>query len=55
MASVSIGRVSGRALDAPTPDEFRAAVASGALTLADPETLFTLGRMQLAGFLAGGA
>jgi aminoglycoside phosphotransferase (APT) family kinase protein len=55
MVSVSVGRVSGRALDAPTPDEFRAAVASGALTLADPETLFTLGRMQLAGFLAGEA
>ena len=40
-------------LSAPTPDEFRAAFAQGRLKPAAPETLYILGKMQLAGFLAG--
>jgi aminoglycoside phosphotransferase (APT) family kinase protein len=40
-------------LTAPTPDEFRAAVASGGLTPTGPETLYVLGKMFLAGFLSG--
>jgi Ser/Thr protein kinase RdoA (MazF antagonist) len=40
-------------LSAPTPAEFRRAFAEGRLTATGPETLYTLGKMQLAGFLAG--
>ena len=40
-------------LDAPTPDEFRAAFEQGRLKPTAPETLYILGKMQLAGFLAG--
>jgi len=40
-------------LSAPTPDEFRVAVASGRLTPTGAETLTVLGKMFLGGFLAG--
>ena len=40
-------------LCAPTPDEFRAAFEQGRLKPTAPETLYILGKMQLAGFLAG--
>ena len=40
-------------LSAPTPDEFRAAVHQGEQTPTSAATLFALGKMQLAGFLAG--
>lgn len=40
-------------LTAPTPEEFRAAFAQGKLTATGPQTLYLLGKMQLAGFLAG--
>jgi aminoglycoside phosphotransferase (APT) family kinase protein len=40
-------------LGAPTPDEFRAAVARGELAPASRATMFTLGKMCLAGFLSG--
>lgn len=40
-------------LTAPTPEEFRAAFEQGRLTAASPETLYLLGKMQLAGFIAG--
>jgi aminoglycoside phosphotransferase (APT) family kinase protein len=40
-------------LIAPTPDEFRAAVAEGRLKLGSPELIYTYGKMHLAGFLAG--
>jgi hypothetical protein len=39
-------------LTAPSPDEFRAAIASGAFTPASPETPYVLGKMFLAGFLS---
>jgi hypothetical protein len=38
---------------APTPDEFRAAIASGRFRPTGPETLYVLGKMFLAGFLSG--
>jgi aminoglycoside phosphotransferase (APT) family kinase protein len=37
---------------APTPDEFRAAVARGRLKIGSPELIYTYGKMHLAGFLA---
>ncbi len=40
-------------LRAPTPTEFRAAFARGEHTAASRETMFVLGKMSLAGFLAG--
>jgi Ser/Thr protein kinase RdoA (MazF antagonist) len=40
-------------LSAPTPAEFRHAFAEGRLAATGPQTLYTLGKMQLAGFLAG--
>jgi hypothetical protein len=40
-------------LAAPSPDEFRAAVAGGEYTPTSKETMFILGKMYLAGFLAG--
>ena len=40
-------------LAAPTPSEFRAAVAEGRLKLGAAETMYTLGKMCLAGFLDG--
>jgi aminoglycoside phosphotransferase (APT) family kinase protein len=40
-------------LTAPTPDEFRAAVAQGELAVGSPEMMYLLGKMMLAGFLAG--
>jgi aminoglycoside phosphotransferase (APT) family kinase protein len=40
-------------LTAPTPDEFRAAIASGRFTPTGPETRYVLGKMFLAGFLSG--
>ncbi|HEX5046248.1 MAG TPA: phosphotransferase [Gammaproteobacteria bacterium] len=40
-------------LGAPTPEEFRAAVARGEHAPTSPATLFTLGKMQLAEFLSG--
>jgi aminoglycoside phosphotransferase (APT) family kinase protein len=40
-------------LGAPTPDEFRAAVARGEHAPGSGATLFALGKMQLAGFLSG--
>lgn len=40
-------------LDALTVDAFRAAVESGRLALGSPELLHIMGKMQLAGFLAG--
>jgi aminoglycoside phosphotransferase (APT) family kinase protein len=40
-------------LTAPSPDEFRAAFAAGRLKIGAPETLYTLGKMCLAGFLSG--
>ena len=40
-------------LAAPTPDGFRAAIAEGRLKPASPETMYTLGKMLLAGFLNG--
>jgi aminoglycoside phosphotransferase (APT) family kinase protein len=40
-------------LTAPTPQEFRAAFEQGRLTASSPETLYLLGKMQLAGFIAG--
>jgi thiamine kinase-like enzyme len=39
-------------ISAPTPGEFRRAVEEGRLAPASRETLYTLGKMQLAGFLA---
>jgi aminoglycoside phosphotransferase (APT) family kinase protein len=39
-------------LSAPTPAAFRRDVEEGRLAAASPETLFVLGKMQLAGFLA---
>jgi aminoglycoside phosphotransferase (APT) family kinase protein len=39
-------------LSAPTPDEFRAAVAEGRLSPATPQTAYIYGKMYLAGFLA---
>lgn len=40
-------------LAAPSPDEFRAAVERGEHAPGSPETIFTLGKMSLAGFLSG--
>lgn len=40
-------------LSAPTPDAFRAAFADGRLKIGDPNTLYVLAKMMLAGFLAG--
>jgi len=40
-------------LDAPTVHAFRAEVESGRLALGSPRLLHTMGKMQLAGFLAG--
>ena len=40
-------------LRAPTPEEFGAAIADGRLKAGAPDTLRTLARMLLAGFLAG--
>jgi aminoglycoside phosphotransferase (APT) family kinase protein len=40
-------------LTAPTPEDFRAAFAEGRLKAAAPETMYTLGKMLLAGFLNG--
>ncbi len=40
-------------LAAPSPNEFRAAAERGEQAPASPETIFTLGKMCLAGFLAG--
>jgi aminoglycoside phosphotransferase (APT) family kinase protein len=40
-------------LAAPSPDEFRAAVERGEHSPASQETIFTLGKMSLAGFLSG--
>jgi len=40
-------------LEAPTPDEFRAAVTRGEQAPTSAATMFTLGKMQLAGFLSG--
>jgi len=40
-------------LSAPTPAEFGAAVARGELKPASPDTMWVLGKMCLAGFLAG--
>lgn len=40
-------------LVAPSVDEFRAMAADGRLTPTGPDTLLLLGKMQLAGFLAG--
>jgi len=40
-------------LRAPTPAELRRAVAEGRLSITGPDMLYTLGKMQLAGFLAG--
>jgi aminoglycoside phosphotransferase (APT) family kinase protein len=40
-------------LRAPTPDEFRAAVARGEHSATSPATLLVLGKMSLAAFLAG--
>jgi aminoglycoside phosphotransferase (APT) family kinase protein len=40
-------------LAAPSPDEFRAAVRRGEHAPASPETILTLGKMSLAGFLSG--
>jgi aminoglycoside phosphotransferase (APT) family kinase protein len=40
-------------LTAPTPDEFRSAIATGRLQPTGPETLYVLGKMCLAGFKAG--
>jgi hypothetical protein len=40
-------------LTAPTADGFRAAIAEGRLKAGSPEIIYTLGKMFLAGFLAG--
>jgi Ser/Thr protein kinase RdoA (MazF antagonist) len=40
-------------LSAPTPDEFRHALGTGRMKAGAPETTYTLGKMLLAGFLAG--
>ncbi len=40
-------------LSAPTPEEFTKALAAGDLKVGSPELLRTLGKMQLASFLAG--
>lgn len=40
-------------LGAPTVDEFRAMAADGRISATGPEILLMLGKMQLAGFLAG--
>jgi len=42
-------------LNAPTPAEFRAALARGEHAPTSPATMFTLGKMCLAGFLSGTA
>ena len=39
-------------LSAPTPDEFRAAIAEGRLSPATPQTAYIYGKMYLAGFVA---
>ena len=54
MMSTSIGQHPPEVdLDALTVDAFRAAVDSGRLALGSPDLLHTMGKMQLAGFLAG--
>jgi Phosphotransferase enzyme family len=54
MMSTSIGRQPPETcLDALTADAFRAEVESGRLALGSPDLLHTMGKMQLAGFLAG--
>jgi phosphotransferase family enzyme len=40
-------------LSAPTPEEFHAEVADGRVKAGAPETMYTLGKMLLAGFLTG--
>jgi hypothetical protein len=40
-------------LTAPTPEEFHAEVAAGRVKAGAPETMYTLGKMLLSGFLAG--
>ncbi len=55
-ALLSIAGPAGTKLDdlsAPTPEEFTKALAGGQLKVGSPELLRTLGKMQLASFLAG--
>ncbi len=54
MMSTSIGQQPPEVdLDALTPDAFRAEVEAGRLAIGSPHLLHTMGKMQLAGFLAG--
>jgi hypothetical protein len=54
MMSTAIGRQPPETdLDALTVDAFRSEVESGRLALGSPDLLHTMGKMQLAGFLAG--
>ncbi len=54
MMSTSIGQHPPETdLDALSPDAFRAELESGRLALGSPLLLHTMGKMQLAGFLAG--
>ena len=54
MMSTSIGQQPPEVdLDALTVDAFRAEVEAGRLALGSPHLLHAMGKMQLAGFLAG--